>query len=363
VSGAPRKTILVIDDTPEDIAILSEELRADYRVLAATDHESAVRIARASPHPDLILLDILMPGVDGYQLCRALKADAATRGIPVIFVTVMGAAENEAAGFAAGCVDYIAKPVNPALVRARVRTHIELKEAREELERQNEVLRQNARLREEVEAINRHDLKNPLMIVMNTPALLLEAPNLTDSQRAILLMAEEAGRQMLAMINRTIDLYKMENGTYPLKPSPVAVAPLVRRVIGTLAKLMEDRSVACDLRLSGAASLMVQGEDLLVYTMLANLVKNAVEASPPGMRVTIELLNRGQAVISIHNHGAVPERIRGRYAQKFVTSGKEGGSGIGAYSARLIADTLGGSIGMETSEAGGTTVTVSLPMA
>ena len=129
-----KRTVLVIDDTPEDIAILNEELKVDYRVQAATDHETAIKLMRSTPPPDLILLDILMPGKDGYQLCRELKAEPSTKNIPVIFVTVKGAVENEAAGFEVGCVDYIIKPVNPFLVKARVKTHIELKLAREELQ-------------------------------------------------------------------------------------------------------------------------------------------------------------------------------------------------------------------------------------
>ena len=128
-----KRTVLVIDDTPEDIAILNEELKVDYRVQAATDHETAMKLMRSTP-PGLILLDILMPGKDGYKLCRELKAEPSTKNIPVIFVTVKGAVENEAAGFAVGCVDYIIKPVNPFLVKARVKTHIELKLAREELQ-------------------------------------------------------------------------------------------------------------------------------------------------------------------------------------------------------------------------------------
>jgi PAS domain S-box-containing protein len=131
-----KRAVLVIDDTPEDIAILNEELKVDYRVQAATDHETAMKLIRSTPPPDLILLDILMPGKDGYQFCRELKAEPSTKNIPVIFVTVKGAAENESAGFAVGCVDYIIKPVNPFLVKARVKTHIELKQAQEELQDQ-----------------------------------------------------------------------------------------------------------------------------------------------------------------------------------------------------------------------------------
>jgi DNA-binding response OmpR family regulator len=362
-----RRTILVIDDTPEDISILHEELKVEYRVQAATDHEAAMKVVRSSPPPDLILLDVMMPGMDGYQLCRELKADQATRNIPVIFVTVKDAVENEAAGFAAGGVDYIAKPVNPLLVKARVKTHIDLKLARENLEKQNEILRENVRLREEVEAISRHDLKNPLMIVMNVPNLLLGDANITESQRKLLNLVNDAGRRMLEMINNTIDMYKMEQGTYALKPARVDILKSIDMIRAALAKVMDDKGITCAVTFHGKApeglSLVALGEELLVYSMLANLVKNAVEASPPNGQISVSLDQNESAVIAIHNMGAIPQSIRHRFFDKFAPAGKDRGTGLGAYSAKLIAKTLGGSIAFETTEETGTTITLQLPKA
>ena len=360
-----RRTVLVIDDAPADIAVLREELKTHYRVLAATDHLSALRILRSSPRPDLVLLDVMMPGMDGYQLCRDLKADVATRDIPVIFVTAKDADENEAEGFEAGCVDYITKPVNPHLVRSRVKAHVELKLAREDLERQNEVLRENARLREEVEAMGRHDLKNPLMAVMNVPRLLQADTNLTDDQRRLLQIVVDAAHGMLEMINRSIDMYRMETGTYTLRPVPVDVLEILARIRTGLATLVDEKnltwSVSCSPAAPAQAPIRALGEDLLVYTMLANLVRNALEASPVRGKIAIVVEKGTTVVIAIHNAGAVPERVRPRFFEKHSTEGKTHGAGLGAYSARLIACTLGGSIRFETSEEAGTTVTVELP--
>jgi two-component system sensor histidine kinase/response regulator len=360
-----RRSVLVIDDTPEDIAVLNEELKTEYRVQAATDHEAAMKIARSLPPPDLILLDVVMPGMDGYKLCRKLKAEPATRDIPVIFVTVKEEAENEAMGFVAGCVDYISKPVNPLLVRARVKAHVELKLAREELQKQNETLRKTALLREEIEAINRHDMKNPLMIVMSVPRMLLMDSTLTESQRKLLQMIDDAGRRMLEMINNTIDMYKMEEGTYSLKPKPVNVVELIEQIKTALDAIMDAKGIALKVTFRGnvpeGVPFLAMGEDLLLYSMLANLLKNAVEASPPGGRITISLDRGDSAVIVIHNMGSIPENIRGCFFEKFTTAGKDGGTGLGAYSAKLIAHTLGGTIDFTTSEEAGTTLTVRLP--
>ncbi len=130
-----QATILVVDDTPSNISILTEILRGDYRVLAAINGEKALEIARADPPPDLILLDVMMPGMSGHEVCQRLKAESSTRKIPVIFVTAMNQVEDEAQGFILGAVDYITKPVSPPIVKARVKTHLALYDQNCELER------------------------------------------------------------------------------------------------------------------------------------------------------------------------------------------------------------------------------------
>lgn len=133
--NATQATILVVDDTPSNITVLMEILRGDYRVLAATGGAQALKIARADPPPDLILLDVMMPGMSGHEVCEQLKADSVTRKIPVIFVTAMNQVEDETKGFALGAVDYITKPVSPPIVKARVKTHLALYDQNRELDR------------------------------------------------------------------------------------------------------------------------------------------------------------------------------------------------------------------------------------
>lgn len=127
-----RPRILIVDDERININILNSLLKTDYKIMAATSGEQALKAAVDS-QPDLILLDILMPGMDGHQVCRKLKSNPATHAIPIIFITAMGDAENETMGFALGAVDYISKPFNNAVVKARVGVHLRLK-------RQNDLL-------------------------------------------------------------------------------------------------------------------------------------------------------------------------------------------------------------------------------
>ncbi len=130
-----KPTILVVDDVPENIDILTGILKDDYRVRAATNGPSALSLVKKMP-PDLILLDVMMPGMDGFEVCRELKADLSSRKIPVIFVTAMGEVEDESRGFAVGCVDYITKPVSPPIVKHRIKTHLALYDQNRGLETQ-----------------------------------------------------------------------------------------------------------------------------------------------------------------------------------------------------------------------------------
>jgi cyclic di-GMP phosphodiesterase len=126
--------VLVVDDNPVNIELLGEILSSEYKVKAATNGQKALDIAHDSPQPDLILLDVMMPGINGFETCSRLKSDPQTKSIPVIFITALNDISNEEHGFELGAVDYISKPFNPSLVKARVHNHIELKRHQDELE-------------------------------------------------------------------------------------------------------------------------------------------------------------------------------------------------------------------------------------
>ena len=148
---AEKPTVLVVDDTPDNLTLMSALLRDTYRVKVANRGDKAIKIAQSAQPPDLILLDIMMPEMDGYDVCRVLKADEATRGIPVIFLTAKMALEDEQKGLAAGAVDYITKPVFPPIVLARVAAQLALKANADFLRVRNDFLRdKNDYLEQEV---------------------------------------------------------------------------------------------------------------------------------------------------------------------------------------------------------------------
>ena len=147
-------TVLVVDDTPDNLALMAELLQDRYRVRVANSGERALAMAQTDPVPDLVLLDIMMPGMDGYEVCRRLQANAATRSIPVIFLTARADSEDERMGLELGAVDYITKPVSPPIMLARVQTHLALKATADFLRNKSAYLEREVALRTlEVQAI------------------------------------------------------------------------------------------------------------------------------------------------------------------------------------------------------------------
>ncbi len=368
-----KRTILAVDDAPENLDVIKSILVPDFTVKAATSGAQALKIAQSQP-PDLILLDITMSDMDGYEVCRHLKTLAATRDVPVIFVTARDQSEDEARGLEMGAVDYITKPIQPPILRARIRTHLALADAIQTVTLQNKALIDAAKLREDVDNITRHDLKSPLNVIIGVPQLLLMQCDFTDHQREFVKLVEESGYRMLDMINRSLDLYKMENGTYEFEPQPVDLLAVMKGVLSELHPLIAAQALRIDMLVDGAPAdedqpVEVLAEPLLCHSMFSNLCKNAIEASPRGDTITIGI-TRGPSVevapaveIALENGGAVPERIRGRFFQKFATAGKPNGTGLGAYSALLNAKTQKCSIALDTSIPGRTRILVTLPPA
>lgn len=140
MTAAPRATILIVDDSAENLLLLSELLRPQYRVLAATSGEGCLRVASNQPRPDLILLDVMMPGMDGYEVLARLRGQSITRDIPVVFLTALAGVSEEERGLELGAADYITKPIQPVVVLARVRTQLEALQARNWMKNQNAAL-------------------------------------------------------------------------------------------------------------------------------------------------------------------------------------------------------------------------------
>jgi len=361
-----KSRVLTVDDEPNNLSLVRQILRGHCEISFAINGFEALETA-LNVQPDLILLDVMMPEMDGYEVCRRLKSNPATKKIPVIFVTSMDEEKDERSGFDVGGVDYITKPIQPSILQARVRTHLKLRSALDELEKQNRIIGENARLRGDIEQITRHDLRGVLTAVIGCPDLIRAEGHLSEKQQKHLNNIVRSGYKMLSMINLSADMYKMEKGIYQFKPVLFDVLPILADISDEHRNLIQEKQLSVRIMLNGSIlnnidEFFVSGDKLLFYSMLSNITKNALEASPEGEEIKILLENENQVNIRIHNVGVVPRQIRDRFFDKFVTAGKEKGTGLGTYSARLIAETQGGTVQVKTSEFEGTEVTFSFPL-
>jgi signal transduction histidine kinase/CheY-like chemotaxis protein len=234
-----------------------------------------------------------------------------------------------------------------------------------QLEDQNKALLEAFRLREEVERIARHDLKTPLASIASVPRLLRERHAIPPEDDELLGTVERASLRVLSMVNLSLDLFRMEEGTYRLRAQAVDLGALVNAVSRELLAHARSKNLRMMLELP-ASPVYAQGEELLCYSTIANLLKNALEASPEGeaVRVTLRRVEDDDGVcvaLDIHNAGQVPEAAQAQFFHKYNTWGKPGGTGLGAYSARLMARVQRGSLRMASGPEG-TTLSLRLPL-
>lgn len=247
--------------------------------------------------------------------------------------------------------------------------HAELAIRNRELSAQNRILQENIELREHVERIARHDLKAPLSALIGLPQVLLDNYDLPENAADVVRLIEQAGYSMLEMLNQSLVLFRLETGAYVLSPKTVDLADLARRTASRLASMSVARGRTIRVTLDGRPlapgdRLDYSGDALLLGPMLQNLVVNGLEASPVGGEVGIDLrFGHDQVHVAVTNQGEVPEPVRSRIFEKYVTMGKRGGTGLGAYSAALAARAHGGRVELDAAAPGRTTVTVILPCA
>ncbi|MDM8537495.1 hybrid sensor histidine kinase/response regulator [Desulfobacterales bacterium HSG17] len=360
-----KSKILIVDDEPENIRILANLLKNKFITLAVTNGIDALEQAASENRPDIILLDIVMPDMDGYEVCQRLKSNKKTRDIPIIFITALDEVSDKVRGFSLGAIDYITKPFQAEEVMVRVKTHISMRNMQKKLEKQNKELKELVRLREDIESIARHDMANPLQAIIGYCSIMDENSSIRDFLRVFKII-RKAVLRLRHMINISLDLLKMEKGTYVFEPEKTDILKLIAEIIKENESIICSNELSVNINTKGKPVTQkdvfhVKGEELLCYSMLTNIIINGLEASPYGEQLVISLDNNDKCIIRINNKGTVPEEIQDNFFEKYVTSGKKKGTGLGTYSAKLIAETQGGTIDLETSKQSGTSVTIHLP--
>jgi CheY-like chemotaxis protein len=337
---APPPTLLLVDDTADNLHVLANVFKGRYRIKAAHNGEKALALCCSDTPPDLVLLDVMMPGMDGFEVARRMREHPNGQHVPIIFVTALTNDSARLQGMELGAVDFVSKPIDPVQLKLRVDNFMRYIELRRHLQADYDNMLAIARLRDDVEAMTRHDLKGPLAGAIGIVQALIAADDLDRRQSENLRLAEQAMLQVIDMVNLSTELYKIETGKYVLHAEPLAINDMLRRVVETARATYAGKQLvlAVDTDFDvGTEPPMGLGDAMLTYSLLNNLIKNACEAAPEHSRVIATLYADNPLRIEIVNKGVIPEAIRTRFFDKFVTDGKATGTGLGTYSARLLA--------------------------
>lgn len=363
-----KGTLLVIDDIPDNIKILLEILtRLHFKVLTAREGQQGIKIAEYVL-PDLILLDIMMPEMDGFEVCRQLKSQAATQAIPIIFMTALDDVQSKIKGFECGAADYITKPFQHKEVVARVDTHIHLYQLQQQLQAQMKELEQRNKELDAFAHTVAHDLKNPLNGVINLTEILLETCPFDTHNSAVVKCKErlqivtQAGRQMLNIIESMLLLASVS------KQKPAALQPLnmdkiIVQVIQNLTPMLTEYQG--EIRLPSKWPT-AKGYAPWVQEIWMNYLTNGLKYA--GKPPVLELGAHTQADEMIcfwvqdNGHGIAKEEQQ-RLFTPFtrLQENRAYGHGLGLSIVQQIAEKLGGQVGVESQPGQGSLFFFTLP--
>ena len=371
-SPSPRSRLLVVDDAPAHLKLLAHALEeSGFEVETASGGVQALAAAARHP-PDLILLDIDMPELDGFETCRRLKAQERFAATPVIFLSGLSDVAQRLTAFAAGGVDFVSKPFDIAEVRARVATHLELERLRRvaehnsrELAASLSKLRELEHFRHDLVHMVAHDMRSPLMAVSGYLELLdLEGERLAEDHREFVAQALDGARTLVRMIDAMLDTDRLEVGKLVLELADRDLRAIIDLAIAALGPASA-RRVAIEIPASGRVVVHADGE--ILRRVIANLVANALRSSADGDQVRLVASSDGAiARLEVHDKGpAISEEFRGRVFEKYAKragdrSRDRRAVGLGLPFCRLAIEAHGGRIGFDTGEAG-TTFWIELP--
>ncbi len=381
-----RPVILVVDDTPQNLALMRDLLDGDYTVKLAPSGERALKIAQIRPL-DLILLDIMMPDIDGYEVCRRLKASPLTADVPVIFFTAKTETQDEQMGFALGAADYITKPISPPIVLARVKAHLLFKQARDALERRNreDKLRFDAALAQQVElnqlkstfvAMTSHEFRTPLTSILVSQSLLRNyCDRLPVAERNGLLDSiESAVRRMVLMLDQVLTIGRSDAQLLSFNPKPVNLLALCQQLRdeavvsnghSQIDGKTESARVALDAELDDRD---VFADEKLLRHILGNLLSNALKYSPGATEALFKVRRNGLDVcFEVRDQGiGIPVEDLPRLFGDFYRASNVGsipGTGLGLAIVKRAVESHGGAITVTSQSGDGTSFTVTIPIA
>jgi signal transduction histidine kinase len=365
-SGAAGASILVVDDTVENLQLLSRLLRAHgYEARPVTNGRDALLAARSDP-PELVLLDVSMPEVDGYEVCARLKESTDLREIPVIFLTALNSTADKVRAFEAGGADYVTKPFQIDEVLARIRVHVALRRSRLELLASYERLRGLEKLREDLVHMVVHDMRSPISGLIGLLHLIQTDSSCTLGENATtdLQYAVQSAVGLNGLANDLLDVSRLEEDKLPLDRRRNDLVEICRDVLQRLAPL--DRTRA--LELDAADVVDARCDRGIVQRVLENLVGNAVKHTPAGGRIRVSAVAGPEGVrVAVRDEGpGVPPEARSKIFEKFGTvearrERKYHSAGLGLTFCKLAVEAHGGAIGVDAGDPVGSVFWFELP--
>ena len=361
-----RGLILVVDDVPQNLQVLRSTLQKEgYRIAAANNGQVALRYLQKEI-PDLILLDVMMPEINGFEVCREIKAQEAFQDVPVIFLTARTEVEDVIAGFDAGGVDYITKPFNMAELLMRVKTHMDLKHARDQLLAYTNELKGLNEEKSEFLSIASHDLKNPLTAVLMHAETIATDPEssqpLQERGTAIL----QSGRRMMDIITNLLDINRLESGRLEPELEIFDAQDLLTELVLNQERLARAKNIGIDWKPADDL-LLVRTDWQLFAQVMENLLSNAIKYSPSGTTITVGVIDGTEIICYVRDQGPgfTPEDQVKMY-RKFARlsakpTGGEHSTGLGLSIVRKLTRLLGAELRCETEPGQGSTFSVTLP--
>lgn len=364
-AGFPQGRVLVVDDEDDLRLAFREYLEKDgHRVQEARNGQEALEMARAN-RPDAVLLDLVMPGMDGFAVCRKMKADRNLAHIPVIMVTALSQREKRLAGIDAGANDFLLKPVDIPDMRLRIRNAIHHKQLYDRLQENNRELQQLERLRDDLTHMVVHDMRSPLAVLIGYLDALIGgavSPESAEGERC-LKQAHGNARQLDRMIGSLLEVHRLEAGEMPLHPQIIDLPALVDKVLDDL-KILANSHRCINHR--GESPIPVEADADLIERVLSNLLGNAMKYTPKGGVIEIKTtVSNGKVMVSVSDTGpGIRARDRETIFEKFRQVGNRGtygSSGLGLTFCRLAVERHGGTIGVNHRPGGGSVFWFTLP--